>query len=187
MNKILYAAAAAGALLLSACATATPYQPIGATRVRGGYAEERISSDRFRVTFSGNSVTSRDTVEMYLLYRAAELTLADGFDCFETANRSTDRDTRYVGTPDPFWSGSPWGPYWHPYWRHYSRFGWSRWDPFWGDDWDVREVTRYEASAEVIMRKGACPAGDRYAFDAHEVIDHLGPRVVRPGAPDGRM
>ena len=186
MKKLLIAAAA-GALMLSACATATPYQPVGATSTRGGYAEERIAANRFKVTFSGNSVTARDTVEMYLLYRAAELTVENGFDCFATENRSTDRDTRYVGSPDPYWGGSPWGPYWHPYWRHYSRLGWSRWDPIWGDDWDVQEITRYEASSEVIMSKGACPAGDRYSFDAREVMTNLGPRVVRPGAPDGRQ
>lgn len=186
MKQVLMAAAAGVALTLGACATATPYQPVGATSVRGGYAEERISGDRWRVTFSGNSVTSRDTVEMYLLYRAAELSLQNGFDCFEAQNRATDRDTRYVGSPDPFWSGSAWGPYWRPYWRFSARGAWSRWDPYWGDDWDVREVTRYEASAEVVMRHG-CAADDRYAFRAQEVIDNLGPRVVRPGQPDGRM
>lgn len=180
MKRILLACAAMAAVSLSACATATPYQPMGATSVRGGYADERLGEDRFRVTFAGNTVTSRDTVEMYLFYRAAELTLENGYDCFETVNRVTDRDTRYVGTPDPFWRGHRWGPYWRPYWRSYSRFGWSRWDPYWGDDWDVREVSRYEASAEVIVRRGPCPAGDRYVFDARQVTADLGPRVIRP-------
>ena len=94
MKQMLVAAAAVSVLALGACATATPYQPVGATSVRGGYAEERIAANRFRVTFSGNSVTSRDTVEMYLLYRAAELTVQGGFDCFEAQNRATDADTR---------------------------------------------------------------------------------------------
>ena len=180
MKHLLMAAAAGAAIALSACATATPYQPIGATSTRGGYADERIGEDRFRVTFAGNSLTSRDTVEMYLMYRAAELTLENGYDCFETANRVTDRDTRYVGDPDPFWRGYRWGPYWRPSWRHYGRYGWSRWDPYWGSDWDVREVTRYEASGEVIMRRGPCPSNDRYVFDARMVVSDLGPRVVRP-------
>jgi len=180
MRQLLLAAGLGTALALTACATATPYQPMGATGVRGGYADERIGADRFRVTFAGNSVTSRDTVEMYLFYRAAELTLEAGKECFETVNRVTDRDTRYVGSPDPFWRGYRWGPYWRPYWRSYGRFGWSRWDPYWGDDWDVREVTRYEANAEVIVRDGPCPTGDRYVFDARQVVADLGPRVIRP-------
>ena len=71
MNRILLAIAAGAAVTLSACATATPYQPMGATGVRGGYADERISENRFRVAFAGNSVTSREQVEMSLLLRAA--------------------------------------------------------------------------------------------------------------------
>ena len=187
MKQVLMAAVAASVLALGACATATPYQAVGATSVRGGYAEERIAANRFRVTFSGNSVTSRDTVEMYLLYRAAELTVENGFDCFEAQNRATDADTRYVGAPDPFWAGSGFGPYWRPSWRFSGRLGWTRWDPYWGNDFDVREVTRYEASAEVVMTIGACPANDRYAFTAREVMTNLGPRVLRPATPDGRQ
>ena len=53
--------AAVAALALSACATATPYQPVGASGARGGYAEQRLENDRFRVSFSGNSVTSKRT------------------------------------------------------------------------------------------------------------------------------
>lgn len=187
MRQLLAAAAAASVLALGACATATPYQAVGATSVRGGYAEERIAANRYRVTFSGNSVTSRDTVEMYLLYRASELTVENGFDCFEAQNRATNADTRYVGAPDPFWAGSGFGSYWRPYWRFSGRAGWTRWDPYWGDDFDVREVTRYEASAEVVMTRGACPAEDRFVFNAREVMANLGPRVLRPATPDGRQ
>jgi len=179
MKRLIIALAGAG-LALSACATATPYQAIGETSVRGGYADERISENRFRVTFAGNTMTSRDTVEMYLLYRSAEITVQAGYDCFEAVSRGTDRDTRYVGSPDPWWGGSRWGPYWHPSWRWYGRGGWSRWDPFWGDDWDVREVTRYEAHAEIILRRGPCPRDERYIFDARDVLQNLGPRVARP-------
>lgn len=173
---------AASAVALAACATATPYQPAGYGGQRGGYAEQRLEENRYRVAFAGNSVTSRDTVEMYLLYRSAELTVQNGYDWFATVNRATDRDTRYVGSPDP-WFGSSYGPYWGPSWRFYRRGYWSRWDPYWGNDFDVREVTRYEANAEIIMGRGAKPAGDPNAFDAREVIQNLGPRIAPPGAP----
>lgn len=184
IRKLLIAGASVLTLAVSACATATPYQPVGYSNARGGYSEQRISQNRWRVQFSGNSLTSRDTVEMYLLYRAAEITLQEGGTWFETENRITDRDTRVVGTPDPYWSGSAWGPYWRPSWRHYRGGYWSRWDPFWGNDFDVREVTRYEANAEIIIHDGRPPENDRYAFDAREVIENLGPRVVRP-TPQG--
>ena len=51
--------ALAGALALGACATATPYQPAGYNGERGGYAEQRLEANRYSVSFSGNSVTSR--------------------------------------------------------------------------------------------------------------------------------
>ena len=72
--KTLAVTLAAG-LALAACATATPYQPAGFNGQRGGYAEQRLENNRFRVSFSGNSVTSRDQVEMSLLLRSAELTV----------------------------------------------------------------------------------------------------------------
>ncbi|HVY89226.1 MAG TPA: hypothetical protein VG942_10185, partial [Hyphomonadaceae bacterium] len=86
------AALAAGALALAACATPTPYQPLGAeTGVSGGYSSQRIASDRYRVRFSGNNLTSRQTVENYLLYRAAELTAQEGYDWFAMNDRDTER------------------------------------------------------------------------------------------------
>ena len=70
--KVLATTAVAG-LVLAACATATPYQPAGYNGQRGGYSEQRVESNRYRVTFAGNSVTSREQVEMSLLLRSAEL------------------------------------------------------------------------------------------------------------------
>lgn len=177
-------AATVAALALSACATATPYQPAGEGRF-GGYAEQRLENDRFRVSFAGNSVTSREDVEMGLLLRAAELTAENGFDWFATVNRATDRDTRLQAfdtgpTYGPFYGR--YSPYWGPTWRYYDRGRWSPWgDPFWGRrDIDVRQIDRYEATSEIIMGRGAKPANDPNAFDAREVISNLGPRVTRP-------
>ncbi len=177
----------AAGLALAACATATPYQPAGVNGQRGGYAEQRVESNRYRVSFSGNSVTSREQVEMSLLLRSAELTVENGYDWFATVNRATDRDTRIVGTPDPFYSryNSFYGPYWGPSWRYYRSGFWSPWDRWgpWGpQDIDTRQIDRYEASAEIIMGRGPKPAGDPNAFDAREVIQNLGSRVTRPGA-----
>ena len=62
--------------------------------VSGGFSDVRLETDRFRVTFAGNSLTSRETVERYLLYRAAELTVAQGADWFSVVERQTDRKAR---------------------------------------------------------------------------------------------
>ena len=74
MSRFNFAFAAA-ALVLGACATSTPYAPMDG---RYGYAEQRIETNRYRVVFHGNSSTTRETVEAFLLYRAAELTLEMG-------------------------------------------------------------------------------------------------------------
>jgi hypothetical protein len=177
---------------LAACATPTPYQPnIRGQATSGGYSEVQIEPDRFRVTFSGNSLTSRETVEGYLLFRAAELTLQKGYDWFTIVDRETDKTTRTYVEPDPFYRPS-YGPsfgYWRPSWRYFGQgYGWRTWDPFWGDPFwgdriDVRTVDRYEASAEIVMHKGAKPPGDPRAFDARAVIDSLRPRIQYPAPP----
>jgi hypothetical protein len=174
---------------LAACATPTPYQPrVAGKPYSGGFSEQRIEGDRWRVTFAGNSLTSRETVESYLLFRAAEVTVQSGFDGFTIVDRATDRHTQTYVDPDPLYS--PWyGPrfgYWRPSWRYYGTgFGWRSWDPFWGDPFwadrvDVRTVDRFEASAEIVMFHGRKDPGDPRAFDARGVVDNLGPRIVRP-------
>lgn len=188
-KSAVLAAVAALALGAAACTTATPYQPnVRGNAVSGGYSEIRLEPNRFRVTFSGNSLTSRETVEGSLLYRAAELTLAQGFDWFSIVDRRTDKDTRTYIEPDPLYSPW-WGPSyyaWRPYWRYYgSGFGWRTWDPYWGDPfwanrYDVRTVDRYEATAEIVMQRGPKPQGDPRAFDARAVVENLGPRLIRP-------
>ena len=166
------------ALALSACATATPYGPAGQGS-RYGYSDMRVDDDRFRVSFAGNSVTSREQVEMALLLRAAEVTLESGHDWFATVNRATDRDVRYSATPNARYYDR-YSPYWGPSWRYYRRGLWSPWrDPF-GPGMDIREIDRYEANAEIVVGNGSKPAGDPNAFDAREVVQNLGPHVPRP-------
>ena len=82
MKRALMAVLAAVALTggLAACETATPYQQLNPNnRAAGGYRDSRLDGTHWRVSFSGNSVTSRETVERYLLYRAAELATSQGF------------------------------------------------------------------------------------------------------------
>jgi flavin-binding protein dodecin len=83
-------AAALAAGMLAACATPTPF---AAADSRGyGYREQRIETDRYIVTFSGNSATNGDQVADMALRRAAELTLAEGYDWFEVVSRTDNVD-----------------------------------------------------------------------------------------------
>ncbi|WP_432423375.1 CC0125/CC1285 family lipoprotein [Sphingomonas lycopersici] len=183
---LLFTAIASGALLVSGCATETTYRPAtGKGFYRTGYSERQVEADRWLVTFAGNTVTDRDTVERYLLFRAAQLTLQNGYDYFVMVDRSTDRQAQTYSTPGPGWGGG-WGGGWGPSWRYYGRgFGWRAWDPWWGDPFwgnniDVRTVDRYEASAEIVMRKGTPAKDEVRAFNARDVSDRIGPTVVMP-------
>src|ERR1700749_4030894 len=99
------ALAVALAATLAGCATPTPYPPISAgSASSGGYSEVRVEPNRWRVTFAGNSLTSRGTVEGYLLFRAAELTVQQGFDWFSIVDRNTDRKSYTYVDPDPLYS-----------------------------------------------------------------------------------
>lgn len=166
--------ALAMALALASCASTPPYQP-ASSRYGYGYSDQRLEQNRFRVTFNGNSVTPRDEVEDFLLYRSAELTLQNGFDYFIIATRATDTKRRY----------DTYGPSYRPYYfypRYFSpRFGWRPYyDPFWDDPINIREVTRYEASAEITMYKGEKPANDPRAFSARDVQQNLAGKVAPP-------
>ena len=206
MKRLLLLAAAAGALSLSACETATPYQPLGAhnNHASGGFYDQRLEQNRFRVGFRGNSLTSRERVERYLLFRTAEVTLQSGFDWFTTVDRHTERKDSYYGDSLGYGGfgggyGAFGGGYFSPYWGVYcGRFGggacgacgyggyggFGGFGPGFGgfNDFDVQQVTRYDASVEVLMGHGAKPAGDRRAFDARQVDQNLRPTIQLPDA-----
>ncbi len=199
MKRTLLAAAAMVALLggLTACETATPYQKLNpAEAYAGGYTDTRLNADHWRVGFSGNSVTSRETVERYLLYRAAELTVSQGFDWFEENDQQTDKQTKVF--VDPFYSsgwGATYGYGWRPSWRFHRGGGgfyggaWASWGPGYGpwgyaDPWGpsaVTEFNRYDVSADISMGHGPRPPGGK-ALDAREVMMNLGAGIQRPKA-----
>lgn len=163
----------AAAALLAACADSTPYQAAGPDS-RYGFSEQRIESNRYMVQFAGNSLTERDDVETYLLYRAAELTQEQGYDWFRIVRRDTDAERRVTGR-----AGSPFAPYGFNYRYFHPRYGWYGWhDPFW-DDVNLREVSQYQAMAEIQLGRGTKP-DDPDAFDAGEVVQNLGANVRMP-------
>src|SRR6478735_1623900 len=85
-------------LALAGCMTPATYAPRRPGAVTG-YTDRELAPGRWRVTFTGNSVTARDTVEDYLLLRAAEVTLAAGGTHFMFDTRDTRADTRLYADP----------------------------------------------------------------------------------------
>ena len=183
MMKFKTLALTGAVAVLTACATATPYQP--AEKPGGsGYSQTKIQSDRFRVSFSGNSLTDRDTVENYLLFRAAELAVDNGYESFALVDKDTEKKTRIVSTGarpgrgfasyDLFYPGYGWRPYYDPYARSRFRRG-VGYDSFW-DDFNTREVTKYKAYADIRLMRGTA----ENAYKAREVMENLGPALVFP-------
>ncbi|NJC42713.1 hypothetical protein GGQ87_003008 [Brevundimonas alba] len=87
MKRLTLPLIAAAGLALSACASLAPYGPQSSPNGQG-YVEQRIESNRFRVTYNG--VGAPGPVADLALLRAAELTLSQGYDWFEVTQRWTD-------------------------------------------------------------------------------------------------
>lgn len=82
MKKLL---AAMALISLVACGSSGPYTQ---ARSEGdyGYLENRITENRYRVSFRGNAGTTSDQVKDMALLRAAELTLLNNYDWFRVVS-----------------------------------------------------------------------------------------------------
>jgi hypothetical protein len=175
MTKFTKISAVLGAaLLLAACQTPATYHP----REPGsntGYTDEQLAQNRWRVTFTGNSATRRETVESYLLLRAAEVTLKSGSRWFVFDTRDTEAQTTYqsdfVGWPG--WRGRGW------YWHSWPYGGWGAR----GGMETSRPITSYEAYAEIVLLTDEQAKGEPRAMNAQDVLDHIGPMAHSPAVP----
>lgn len=149
--------------LLASCVGPTEYQPVG--RGAEGYAARQIADDRWRVSFAGNTVTPRATVEDYLLYRAAEIARDEGAAAFEVVTRETEANTTYLGAG----AGIGFGIGFHR--RHFGAAAL----PF-----EARPITRYTAFAEIRLLDAETDATNADVYDAASVIAAVGPRLARP-------
>jgi hypothetical protein len=153
-------------LLLAACAAKpTPYQ---AAQGGFGYSEQQTEENRYRVSFAGNSATSRQTVEEYLLYRAAELTVQTGHDWFQVVDRNTVQEYSGYGGSPSFGLGVGGG----------SDVGVGLSFPMFGGGGSGR----YSADMDILVQDGEKPQDDPAAYDAFSVISRLQPKVLAGGS-----
>ena len=156
----------AATLTLAACGTPTPYQPAADGH---GYVEQPLEEDRYRVTFSGNSLTPRATVENYLLYRAAELTLERGYEHFVVVEKDIERSTTYHSTGTGLGGHHGFHSFHHGHHHGFGGFASTT----------ARPRDRYTAFANIVMRAGETPEDAHDAYDAHAVLERLEPKVAR--------
>ena len=179
------------ALLAFGCSTPTPYGPALDGK---GYSQRQTESDRYRVSFSGNTLTPRETVESYLLYRASEITLGAGHSHFRVVQQDLETTTTYYDTvtaPPAFGYYGTSSRYWRRHRHHGHRFHSFPYATYpYGQFSTVtsRPVTSYQAVANIIVfslddgddgRDGEIRDAD-HVYDARDVIKQLGPMIVRP-------
>lgn len=163
----------------------TRYQKTGAT---GGYSDARIDANTFLVEFHGNGFTSRQTVETYLLYRCAEVTVEAGYDFFVIVGGGveTNDSTNTTTTPGHFasstsgtattsgsamafgnmatgsattsGSATTTGTYTAPQTNTYT-------------------ITTHGGSVRIKGFKGEKPTDNPNAYDARELLKYLGPSI----------
>jgi hypothetical protein len=157
-----------GLFLLGACAVPTAYQP---TDGHYGYSEQALDGKRYRVSFTGNPSTPRDAVENYLLYRAGELTVQNGYDYFRMVDRDLERSIRdeKLGYYDIF------GDRYFPTQRGFRRAG--RRPAYLASS--TFPVINYSGDATITLFKGQKPIDDVNAYDALDVLQRLQPLILR--------
>lgn len=152
----------------------------------GVFTLQKKGGTRFHLAVKGHTFTSREGIEKYLLYRAAELTLGQHDGWFTLIETRAKGDTAPPSKPDP--QGLRFSfrmAYWRPVWR-YKLAGvaaWQGWSPFSSVAFpitDPKTVTDYEVSADIVLHKGIMDDADPLAFEPGAVSDLLVNQVSPP-------
>jgi len=157
----------------------------------GVFSIKTVNPTRFTLAVTGKAFTSRDAIEKYLAYRAAEHTLAQNGTWFTLVEgrMKGDAGPDPVNT-DPARAGKRYSfrmAYWRPVWRYKlaGAAAWSSWSPFSGaaffaDGKDPKNVTAFEVSADIVVRKGIMDGNNPLGFEAAALSDLLINQVSPP-------
>jgi hypothetical protein len=147
----------------------TPYQGQG---FRGGYSDTRIDSTTVLVSFKGNGYTGHEKVEVYLLRRCADVTIADGYDYFVIVDKNEEAAHSSIQTSGTYSSNTSATAFG----TDNMAFGQAHTT---GTFYPGQSIpyTKHRSEVMIKMFKGQKPGDDR-AYDAHELERYL-------GEPDG--
>jgi hypothetical protein len=151
------------ALMLIACAT-----PYGKYGLLGGFSDARIDENTFSISVDTNGFTSQMTTSMHAIYRAAELTLENGFDYFTIVGAENGSTAMAVAMPGAAITNTT-----------ISTAGATT---------RARSTTTFaptivapaifpNATLLVKAFKGEKPEGATNAYDAKSVLTYLGPKI----------
>lgn len=181
---------AAFALLVIAAATAAAAEetlPMVPPAGPGVFTAKPAGPATFKLTVAGHVFTTRADVEKYLAWRAARHTIDQGADWFTLKE---DRARGETAVPVP--ARDPDGPrysfrmkHFRPVWRYKTAASadWQRWSPFSGAPFftaDPKSITHFEATVDIVVRKGRMDDADPLAFEARALSDLLINQVSPP-------
>lgn len=138
----------------------------------GGYSDRRINANTVALTFSATDRTDPMKVRSYLIYRAAEITMQNGYNSFIVTSSSfscvdisvmANTTDNYVPTmPARLYNTYPskYNIKSISYSKPHSRYSYS-------------EPAGNSASAVIVMFKGRAPRGIENAYNANDVIARL--------------
>jgi len=153
----------------------------------GVYSQAKQSAGHYRLTVKGHNFTSKDAIENYVLYRAADLTLQQHFQWFTLTEKRSKGDIAPLPKRDP--AGLHYSfrmQYWRPVWRYklVDSPKWTTWSPFstvafFAHGKDPKTISEFELSVDIVMHKGTMD-DNPLAFEADAVSDFLINQVSPP-------
>jgi hypothetical protein len=169
--------------LAAVSAAATDELPMVPPAGPGVFTVSESGPNAFRLTVKGQKFTSRGDVEKYLAYRAARLTIEKEGTWFTLVEDRGKGDTAEP-IPQRDLNGQRYSfrmKYFRPVWRVQldGASTWTRWSTFSGKEFP-KAINGFEASADIVVRKGPMDDADPLAFEAWALSDLLINQVSPP-------
>jgi hypothetical protein len=168
--------------ILAACETT--YEPPGdyGGIPHGGYTDTRVDANTVIVSFSGNILTPQKTVETYLLYRCAKVTIESGFNYFVVVSTSSTPIDINVKTRTKNYVSAYSKPTMHQSYvsnENFQSYSTSRTNTqqFYQAVDGCNKSEAHAATSVIKMFQGTMPPGLPNAFNAYDVVAHLGPAI----------
>ncbi len=166
-------------------AAASGAPPTVAPAAPGVFTAQKKGANRFHLVIKGHKFTSRRDIELYMAYRASEITQDQKGNWFTFVEDRAKGDTAPPSKRDP--AGLRYSfrmDYFRPLWRFKTGAGpEKRWSPFSGaafPDAEAKASSSYEVSADIVIHKGPMDDADPLAFEAGAVNDFLVNQVSPP-------
>lgn len=160
--------------------------PTVAPAAPGVFTATKKGANGFHLVVTGKKFTSRHDAEFYLAYRASEIATEQKGSWFTVAESRAKGDTAPVPHRDPAANRFSFRmEYFRPVWRYKTGAApdWKRWSPFAGTAFpeaELKAASAYEASIDIVVRKGFMDDADPLAFEAGAVNDFLVNQVSPP-------